>query len=121
MNLYKIYSAWSAVCNVYKLKIPYAKARKVMQLREKIKQEGTFYEEQAQTLADEYGKPADGKVSFDTPELMQGYIDKINELRNTEVDWDLEIITITDTEIGNQSISGEDIENLAPFITFGGD
>ena len=128
MTLINIFNAFSSLQIAYKLALPYSKSRKIMKLLHKVKPDCQFYIDKERELAEQYAitengklKIEDGKISFASDGEMQAYLRKIEELRNMEIEWDFPIIHITDAEIGNQPISGEDIETLAPFITFGGD
>lgn len=99
-----------------------------MEMQEQAKKDVIFYSEKEMALTEKYalkenGKPKieNGKISFSSYETMQEFGQKRDELRDTDIEWDFPVIQITEKEMGDQCISGKDIENLKGFIEFGGE
>lgn len=100
-----------------------------MEVLECVKKETEFYVDQEYNLAGQYARKdkngnlevKDGKISFPSANKMDSYLKKLDDLRNIDIKWDFPIIKITEKEMGDQCISGKDIENLKGFIEFGGE
>ncbi len=129
MKLYKLFQAYHPIDKACRMDFPYKKSREILLLRNRVRTEYEFYSQEEMKLVEQYAKKdADGraevkggKVSFETLEHMKEYSDRLAELRDTEIDIAFLVIHITDQEIGDQRISGQDIDLLKDFIKFGDD
>ena len=86
-------------------------------LRKKLKDATDFEtEEETKYVEENGGKISDaGKVTFDEPDKLIGFINKQNEIRALEFEYDAPGKYVIDPAVVGM-ISDEDMENLAPFI-----
>lgn len=129
MKLNSIVEAFPSLKKLYMMSLPYSKTHLIMEVLECVKKETEFYVDQEYNLAGQYARKdkngnlevKDGKISFPSANKMDSYLKKLDDLRNIDIKWDFPIIKITEKEMGDQCISGKDIENLKGFIEFGGE
>lgn len=109
---------YMSLLGLRKNRIPGDVAKVFFSLRKKLKDAVDFETEQeTQYVEDNGGKVAEGtgKVTFDDPDKLIGFITKQNEIRALEFEYDAPGKYVIDpADVG--MISDEDMENLAPFI-----
>lgn len=129
----QLVKAYNALTELMKLKLPYLKCRAMLQLKNIIKPDCELYAIEENKLIQEFvnsGKVKKGRqtldfnVSDDNEKnrlAMIEYLERIEQIKNIEISIDFPTIHISDSEMENQAISAETIENLEGIIEFGGD
>lgn len=140
MELYRIFLASKAIETVLKLNLPYNKTMKLMDIREKMKLPAELYINEEGKLIDRFkkagklkqvGNQVDFSVSEDRASdeaNAKEYVNLINELRLSPVEWCSEMVDISKKEMEDpdkageyQRICGECVGQLKEFVEFGGD
>lgn len=102
-----------------KNRIPGDVAKIFFALRKKLKDAVDFETEEETKFVEENGGNVSetGKVNFDTPDKLVEFINKQNEIRALEFEYDAPGKYVIDPAVVGM-ISDEDMENLAPFIAW---
>ena len=126
MKLHKVIAAYKSLYIIMEMCLPYKVSRQVLSLHYALESEVEFYVSEENKLIQKYGKKENGKVvivddkvHFDSLEQMQAYISKISELKELEIEFDLPVINIKESDVENQKMRATDIENLSEFIKIG--
>lgn len=109
---------YMSLLGLRKNRIPGDVAKIFFALRKKLKDATDFETEEETKYVEETGGKVDegtGKVHYDTPEGLIGFINKQNEIRALEFEYDAPGKYVIDPAVVGM-ISDEDMENLAPFI-----
>ena len=109
---------YMALLGLRKNRIPGDVAKIFFALRKKLKDAVDFETEQeTQYVEDNGGKVAEGtgKVTFDEPDKLIGFLNKQTEIRALEFEYEAPGKYVVDPAVVGM-ISDEDMENLAPFI-----
>lgn len=95
-----------------------ATSRKLYQLRLKLTPLMEFYCEEETKLIRDVGATisSDGVVLFADPKQKKEYVERRNELLKMDEEFDMEKITIHDSEL--KEISGEEMWSLRHFVNF---
>lgn len=129
MKLHKIVIAYQNFASICALKVSTEIRHKLKKLKDFLLWEFEFYCEEEQKIIEEYsdkdesgnaiinGTTAKVSDSAKFAECNQ----KLEELKNTEIECALEKILIPEKDIVSQPISLDEEEALQNFITFGGD
>ena len=108
---------YMSLLGLRKNRIPGDVAKIFFSLRKKLKDATDFEtEEETKYVEENGGKISDaGKVAFDEPDKLIGFLNKQNEIRSLEFEYDATGKYVVDTAMVGM-ISDEDMENLTPFI-----
>ena len=108
---------YMSLLGLRKNRIPGDVAKIFFALRKKLKDATDFEtEEETKYVEENGGKISDaGKVTYDEPDKLIGFISKQNEIRALEFEYDAPGKYVVDPAVVGM-ISDEDMENLAPFI-----
>ena len=108
---------YMSLLGLRKNRIPGDVAKIFFSLRKKLKDATDFEtEEETKYVEENGGKISDaGKVAFDEPDKLIGFLNKQNEIRSLEFEYDAPGKYVVDPAMVGM-ISDEDMENLAPFI-----
>ncbi|MBO7312291.1 MAG: hypothetical protein J6U82_05750 [Alistipes sp.] len=60
----------------------------------------------------------DGSINFKTTEECLAFKEKFDELVNSDVELDIEVVTLSDNDLGEQMLTPGDIYNLEGFVIF---
>lgn len=112
--------AYPAILRLCEIKLPIKKARELYLIANKMKQHFDFALQEERKAVKEFGgaENLDGTITFSSPIDFTKFQDRMSELNESTVDWDLEKVVLTDAEIGTQTISASDIINLEDFVVF---
>lgn len=121
MKQESINRAYSTLLTLKDYKLPLKKAYAIYRLYTSISDAYEFaLNEEQKYLAEYNGKPnGDGTVVFSTPTDCAAFRDKVEELNNMDVDITIEPVTLTEKDLGEQTITPADIANLEGFVAFG--
>jgi len=120
MKQYKINKAYPALMRLADFRLPINKARKLYDITNCLAEHFKFaLSEERKYIEDCNGTSNDdGTVSFPSPEYFGQYQEKMIELNELEIDINIDPVILTESEIGNQTISISDIRNLEGFVSF---
>lgn len=120
MKQNRINKSYPAMLRLCDLKLPIKKARAVYLAANKMKQHFDFALQEERKCVKEFGgtENLDGSINFESPIDFGKFQDRMAELNESEVEWDLEPVVITEADIGEQTISAADILSLEGFVTF---
>lgn len=120
MTQYEVNKAYPALMRLAEFRLPVKKARCLYEITKKAEEHFQFAiaEERKYIIEFKGQERPDGTVSFEKPELFGKYQKKIMELNNLEIEWDFKPIVLTESDVGEQTISTSDIHSLEGFVTF---
>jgi len=120
MTQFKINKAYPALMRLSELKMPVKKAKGLYELTKKVEEHFQFaISEEHKYIAEFNGKEnPDGTISFESQDGFGKYQEKMLELGELEIDWNIVPIIISENDIGTQSISSSDIYSLEDFVSF---
>ena len=120
MKQKKISKAYPALLQICEYKLPINKARAVYRMMNLMREHFEFALSEEKKSIVEYGGKVnqDGTISFDKQENFGMFCDRMTEINESEIEWSEPPIVLTESEIGNQSISVSDIRSLEGFIIF---
>lgn len=140
MKLYSIFLAFQSLQIVLKLNLPYNKTLKIMKMYDNLKTYADLYINEERKIIERFksqnklavsGNQLDFSVCSSKEQnqkYAQEYAEKINDLRNSEMEIDYVMAEINDEEMRDldnpsqyQRIPGDVINKLKGFIEFGGD
>lgn len=116
----QINKAYAALTRLAECRLPISKARAIYVL---LKEAEEFYkfamQEESKYIKEYNGKiTSNGSISFDKPEDSRRFQEKLIELNNSEVEWDVSLITLEDIDMGDNVISPSDIYYLEGIVSF---
>ncbi len=120
MTQYKVNKAYPALKRLGDLRLPIQKARLLYAVTKKAEDLFQFAVQEENKYISEYHGTLnqDGTVTFDSQENFGKFQDKLAELNDSEIEWDLSSVEITEDDIGQQGITAADIFNLEGFVSF---
>lgn len=115
-----INKAYTALMRLSDFRLPIKKAREIYTITKKAEEHFKFAIREERKYIEALGgvENADGTITFKSSENFEQFQKNICELNESEVDWNGEPVVITDTDIGEQTISPSDIRCLEAFISF---
>lgn len=124
MNLLKILNGYSAMQSFTSLSLPFQKARALKQICDTLKGEVDFYLQEEKKLISQFAKKdkdgnpvLDGnKIKFDDVNSANQYLAETTKLNELEIDIEIVPVVLTESEIGNQSVSVKALEQIEEFI-----
>lgn len=120
MTQYKVNKAYPALIRLSEFKLPVKKAKGLYELTKKAEEHFQFAITEEHKYIEEFdGKEnPDGTISFATQEGFGKYQEKMLELGELEIEWDIAPVSLSESDIGNQKISSSDINFLEGFVSF---
>lgn len=120
MTQYKVNKAYPALVRLSECRLPVKKARDLYKMTKRAEEHFRFAVTEEQKYVAEFGgkENSNGTITFESPELFGKFQEKAVELSESVIEWDVDPIVITDSDIGGQTISSSDILNLEGFVTF---
>ena len=120
MKQQKINKAFPAVLRLCEFRLPIKKARELYAMQCKMKEHFEFALAEEQKRVTEFHGTfnQNGSVIFSNQKDFDGFQVQINELNESEVEWDLSQVVLTESDIGEQTISVSDISALEGFVVF---
>lgn len=116
----KINKAYQPLLSLVGMKLPIKKARLVYMMVKEVEQHFQFAVQEEKKLLNEFGGTVheDGRVSFETPDDYIAFQERLIELGDSDVEFDISPIIINEADLGNQVISASDILALEGFVLF---
>lgn len=116
----KINKAYQALSKLSEMSLPIKKARLIYLMMREVERHFQFSVQEEKKLLDEFKGTVheDGRVSFDDAEAYRGFQTRLMELVDSEVEWDLPPVVISENDLGSQSISASDMLALEDFVLF---
>lgn len=120
MKQENINRAFHSLSKLNEYRLPVKKAYGVYKLMKAIEPAHRFaFEQEQKYLAEYHGTVAEsGTVAFESPADCAAFKDKLEELCNIDVDVELEPVTLSEKDLGEQQVTPADIFNLEGFVTF---
>lgn len=120
MKQEKINRAFPSLTKLRDMNLPIKKAREVYKLY--VAMEGAYnfaLEEEKKYLSEFHGTIVDdGSINFKTPEECKAFKEKFDELVNSDIELDIEVVTLSDKDFSDQTLTPGDIYNLDGLIMF---
>ena len=120
MKQIKINKAYPVILQLCEFKLPIKKARSLYHVSSEMREHFEFAaSEERKCVAECHGEyNQDGTIKFQNQEDFEKFQSRTDELNNSDLEWDIEPIVLTDSDIGNQCISVSDIRDLEGFVIF---
>lgn len=120
MEQSRINKAYPAIVRLCELKLPIKKARQIYRLSNEMKEHFEFAVAEEQKCVSEFHGEynADGTVVFINKEEYSQFRSRMDELNSSKLDWIIEPVVLTETDIGNQKITVSDIQALEGIVVF---
>ena len=117
ININKSYPSIMRLCE---FKLPIKKARQIYRISKEIREIFDFaVAEEKKSVAECHGAyNPDGTVKFSSQGDFEQFQCRMEELNNSEIDWKIEPVILTEDDIGAQTISVSDIQDLEGFVIF---
>ena len=116
----KINRAFPSLSKLRDMNLPVKKARAIYRLYAATEEAYNFASKEEQKYLNEFhGTLAgNGSIDFKTPEDCSAFQEKFDELVNSEIELEIEPVTLTDDDFGEQVLTPGDIYNLEGFVIF---
>lgn len=120
MRQEKVNRAYNSLSKLVEYNLPVKKAQGVYKLMKAVEEAYQFAANEERKYLSEYKGVIrdDNTISFETPTDCAAFQDKIEELNSIEVELEIEAVTLTEQDIGEQKLTPMDIYNLEGFILF---
>lgn len=120
MKQEKINRAFPSLNKLRDMSLPVKKARAIYKLYTAIEGAYNFsYSEEQKYLNEFHGTvSADGSITFKTPDDCSAFKEKFEELINSDIELDIDVVTLSDDDFGDQMLTPGDIFNLEGFVVF---
>lgn len=120
MTQYSVNKAYPALMHLSEFRLPIKKARSIYELTKEASNHFQFAVSEERKYISEFGgkENPDGTISFETQEGFGKYQEKIIELNELEIEWDVEPVVLNENDIKEQGISPADIHALEGFVVF---
>lgn len=112
--------AYSSILKLKEYHLPVKKAYAIYKLASVVEPAYKFaLNEEQKYIEDFHGTMNEsGSVVFPTPTECAAFRDKVEELCGVDVDITIEPVTLAEADLGEQTITPQDIANLEGFVTF---
>ena len=115
----RVNKAYNSLSKLVEYNLPIKKARGVYKLMKAVEDAYQFaVSEERKYLAEYNGVINDNTITFETPTDCAAFQDKVAELNNMDIDVEIETVTLTEQDIGEQKLTPIDIYNLEGFVIF---
>lgn len=120
MKQEKINRAFPSLIKLRDLNLPVKKARAVYKMYVAVEEAYNFAAGEEKKYLNEYDGvlTEDGGINFKTAEACAAFKEKFEELCNSDVELDIEMVILTDADFGEQMLTPGDIYNLDGFVIF---
>lgn len=120
MKQLRINKSYPAILRLCEFKLPIKKARALYHISSEMREHFEFAaSEEQKCVAECHGEyKQNGAVQFTNQEEFEKFQNRMDELNNSELEWNIEPVVLTDSDIGNQCISVSDIRDLEGFVIF---
>lgn len=118
----KINQAYNALAKLVGFQFPVKKAFEIYKLTKIVETQYQFAVSEERKYIEEFGGKInpDGTVSFETPEKFGAYQEKALALSEMDVEIDFTPVSLSEKDIGEQTITPADIYSLEGFVSFDG-
>lgn len=116
----KINKAFPSLAKLRDISLPIKKARAIYKMYVMMEEAYNFAANEEKKYLEEFGGVLDddGSISFKTHEDCLAFKERLDELCDSEVELDLEAITLLEGDLGDQMLTPGDIYNLEGFVIF---
>ena len=120
MKQFQYIRAYSALLSLDAYKLPMRTAYDIYTLRKKIEPIYMFEVDKEKSLIDKYKIPisADGMLAFQNDDVRRRFSEDIKELKNIEIEMEIEPIRVDIHSFGEQQISPSYFDCLEGFVVF---
>jgi len=120
MKQEKINRAFPSLVKMRDLNLPVKKARAIYKMYVAVEEAYNFASTEEQKYLEEFrGILTDeGTINFKTPEECAAFKEKFEELCHSDVDINIDPVVLTESDLGDQTLTPGDIYNLEGFVTF---
>lgn len=120
MKQEKINRAFPSLMKMRDINLPVKKARAIYKMYVAVEGAYEFALGEEKKYLNEFNGTVsgDGSINFKTTEECMAFKDKFEELVASEVELDIEPVTISESDIGDQMLTPGDIYNLEGFVIF---
>lgn len=120
MKQIQINKAYPALKRLSELSLPISKARALYKMLKQAEEIFMFAVEQERKYLEEFGgvTDSDGTVSFKDPESFGKFQEKLIELNNSETEWDIKPVILSEDDLLNQRVSSADMLRIEDFVLF---
>lgn len=120
MKQEKINRAFPSLSKLRDMNLPVKKARAIYRLYTVTEEAYNFaFNEEQKYLNEFHGTlVGNGSINFNTPEDCSAFQEKFDALVNSEIELEIEPVTLTDDDFGEQMLTPGDIYNLEGFVIF---
>lgn len=120
MKQEKINRAFPSLTKLRDMNLPINKARAIYRLYVAAEEAYNFAFNEEQKYLNEFNGTLveDGGINFKTPEDCSAFQKRFDELINSEIGLEIEPVTLSDKDVGNQMLTPGDIYNLEGFVIF---
>lgn len=120
MRQERINKAYSSLLKLKGYNLPVKKAYAIYKLASSVEEAYEFaLNEERKYMADFNGTlNENGTITFPTPTECAAFRDKVEELCDIDADITVEPVTLTEADLGEQTITPLDIANLEGFVAF---
>lgn len=120
MKQAKLNKAYPAILRICDFKLPIKKARDIYILSNQMRTHFEFAlsEEKKCVTECDGTMNSDGTVSFKNKECFDRFQVRMGELNESDIEWLLDPVILTETDIMDQCITVSDIRDLEGFISF---
>ena len=128
MTIIDVLNALSALAELRKFKLPFAKAAQVFKLCRQLESVRSFYAEEEHKLLEQYAKKRSdglpditetGQVTFDSYTDRTAYCEKVNELYALDVSTcgaEITPLKLTESDFGSQTVSPAMLDELGCLV-----
>ena len=120
MKQKEISKAYPIVMRLCSWKMPIAKSREIYKIAINMKEHFDFALNEEKKCVEEFGGVLnpDGTISFSSAENFSSFQSRVDELNESELEWEFKAVTLSESDMGNQLISAKEIMDLEKFVIF---
>ena len=120
MRQEKINRAFPSLVKLRDINLPVKKARAIYKMYVAVEDAYNFAAGEEKKYLVEYNGTVndDGSVHFNTPEECSAFKERFDELCNSDVELDVDVVSLSENDIGDQMLTPGDIYNLEDFVVF---
>jgi len=120
MKQFKVNKAYNTLSRFAEMRLPLSKAREIYSMIKALDEPYQFAINEERKYIEEFDGVVnnDGTISFESPEKYASFQEKMSDLSDTDVDVKIKPIELTESDLGDQTITPAEIFILEGFISF---